>query len=176
LFFGFIREYKGLRTLLDSMPAIKSSLPECRLMIVGDFPSDKNRAEYEALMEKNGCRESVLLVDGYVPDDEVEKYFAACDLVVLPYDSATQSGIAQIAYGFEKPVVATDVGGLGEVVLEGETGYLVPPKDPEKLAGAIIKFFAEGKNFTENIRREAHKYSWGRMADIIEDLYRRMSC
>ena len=176
LFFGFIREYKGLRTLIDAMPGIKSLLPGCRLMIVGDFYSNQSKAEYASLMEKSGCMENVMLVDGYIPDDEVEKYFAACDVVVLPYDSATQSGIAQIAYGFEKPVIATDVGGLGEVVIDGETGFLVPPKDPGKLASAVVKFFASANDrsfteFTKNIRREAHTYSWDRMADVVEELY-----
>jgi glycosyltransferase involved in cell wall biosynthesis len=107
-----------------------------------------------------------------VPDGEVEKYFAACDLVVLPYDSATQSAIAQIAYGFEKPVVASDVGGLTEVVLDGETGYLVPPRDSRKLASAVAKFFTEKKirEFADNIRKESYKYSWSKMVDVIEDL------
>ena len=176
LFFGFIREYKGLKTLIGAMPAICSSLPDCRLLVVGDFQSEESKAEYAALMEKSGCMESITLVDGYIPDNEVEKYFAACDVAVLPYDSATQSGIAQIAYGFEKPVIATDVGGLGEVVLEGKTGFLVPPKDPEKLASAVVKFFtsANDVSFTENIRSEADKYSWNKMVGTIEDLYFQM--
>jgi glycosyltransferase involved in cell wall biosynthesis len=172
LFFGFIREYKGLKTLIAAMPKIKLSLSECKLMVVGDYRSSQSKTEYTELMEQTGCREDILLVDGYVPDNEVEKYFAACDLVVLPYDSATQSAIAQIAYGFEKPVVATDVGGLGEVVIDGRTGYLVPPKDPDKLASAVARFFAEdkGREFADNIRKEAYRYSWARMADIIEEL------
>jgi glycosyltransferase involved in cell wall biosynthesis len=184
LFFGFIREYKGLKTLIAAMPEITKRLTEAqggvspRLLIVGDFHSNQSRAEYVDLMEKCGCRESILLIDGYVPDDEVEKYFAACDLVVLPYDSATQSGIVQIAYGFEKPVVATDVGGLGEVVSDGRTGYLVPPKDPRKLAAAVVKFFVEdrGQEFAENIRKESYRYSWSKMVDVIEGLYLQMSC
>jgi glycosyltransferase involved in cell wall biosynthesis len=173
LFFGFIREYKGLKTLLRAMPEIKSSLLGCRLMIVGDFHSGQSEAEYMDLIEESGCRENILLVGGYVPDDEVEKYFAACDLVVLPYDSATQSGIVQIAYGFEKSVVATNVGGLGEVVIDGKTGYIVPPKDPRKLASAVVKFFASGKGpeFADNIRKESYRYSWGKMVDVIEELY-----
>jgi glycosyltransferase involved in cell wall biosynthesis len=173
LFFGFIREYKGLKTLIAAMPEITSSLPACKLLIVGDFHSRQSKDEYAGLLEMSGCRENILLVDGYVPDNEVEKYFAACDLVVLPYDSATQSGIVQIAYGFEKPVVATDVGGLGEVVIDGMTGYVVPPKDPRSLASAVVKFFAEDKSqkFSDCIRKESYKYSWSKMVDVIEDLY-----
>ncbi|MDR1376545.1 MAG: glycosyltransferase [Synergistaceae bacterium] len=176
LFFGFIREYKGLKTLISAMPEIASSLPGCKLLIVGDFDSRQSRDEYMDLLENNGCRKNILLTDRYVPNDEVEKYFAACDLVVLPYDSATQSGIAQIAYGFEKPVVATDVGGLGEVVIDGKTGCVVPPKDPHSLASAVIKFFTEnrGPEFAGHIREESYRYSWSKMVDVIEDLYCQM--
>jgi glycosyltransferase involved in cell wall biosynthesis len=140
-------------------------------LIVGDFQSNHSKAEYVDLIEKSGRAENIILTDGYISDSQVEKYFAACDLVVLPYDSATQSGIAQIAYGFEKPVVATDVGGLKEVVIDGQTGYLVPRQNPEELAAAVVKFFVEAGGFTENIRREADKYSWDRMVEVIEDLY-----
>ena len=90
-------------------------------------------------------KEKIEIHDGYIPDKEVEKFFAASDLVVLPYESATQSGIVQISYGFDKPVIATDVGGLPEVVIDNKTGYIVPPKDPEKLAEKIIQFFDENK-------------------------------
>jgi glycosyltransferase involved in cell wall biosynthesis len=173
LFFGFIREYKGLKTLVAAMPEITSSLPACKLLIVGDFLSRQSKKEYADLLESSGCRENVFLIDGYVPDNEVEKYFAACDLVVLPYNSATQSGIVQIAYGFDKPVVATNVGGLAEVVLDGETGYVVPPRDPRGFAAAVVKFFAEGKGpeFADRIRKESYRYSWSKMVDVIEDLY-----
>jgi glycosyltransferase involved in cell wall biosynthesis len=173
LFFGFIREYKGLKTLLAAMPEITRSLPACRLLIVGDFFPRRSRDEYADLLEKSGCRDKILLIGGYVPNGEVEKYFAACDLVVLPYDSATQSGIVQIACGFEKPVVVTDVGGLPEAVADGKTGYVVPPKDPRSLASAVVKFFAEekGPEFAGHIREESYKYSWSKMADVVEDLY-----
>jgi glycosyltransferase involved in cell wall biosynthesis len=173
LFFGFIREYKGLKTLIAAMPEITSSLFACKLLIVGDFNSRQGKDEYVDLLEKSGCRKNILLIDGYVPNDEVEKYFAACDLVVLPYNSATQSGIIQIAYGFEKPVVATDVGGLGEVVIDGKTGCVVPPKEPRALASAVVQFFSENKGpeFAGHIREESYRYSWSKMVDVIEDLY-----
>ncbi|GHV46324.1 glycosyl transferase family 1 [Synergistales bacterium] len=173
LFFGFIREYKGLGTLITAMPRIISCVVSCKLMIVGDFYSDEAAREYMDLIDKSGCGENILLVDGYIPDSEVEKYFAACDIVVLPYNSATQSGIAQIAYGFEKPVIATDVGGLSEVVIDGVTGYLVPPKNPQELASAVVKFFDENNNrdFVDNIKKEAYKYSWDKMVSVIEELY-----
>ena len=94
-------------------------------------------------------------------------------LVVLPYESATQSGIVQIAYGFERPVVATNVGGLPDVVLHEKTGYLVPPKDSKALADAVVRFFEEQKaeDFAQNIRKEAARYSWDRMRENICSLW-----
>ncbi len=170
LFFGFIREYKGLKHLLTALPDIVARVPDCKLYVVGDFGG--NREKYEELLQAPAVRDHIIVVDGYVPDKEIEPYFAACDLVVLPYESATQSGIVQIAYGFEKPVVTTDVGGLPEVVLDGKTGYVVPPKDPQQLAQAIVRFFEEGKAqaFEENVRAEAYRYDWDRMTETIERL------
>lgn len=169
LFFGFVREYKGLKHLLRAMPAVVDRLPETRLLVVGDFDGDKD--SYLEMISGLGISGSVDICDGYIPDREVEKYFAACDLVVLPYESATQSGIVQIAYGFEKPVVATRVGGLPEVVLDGKTGYVVEPFESDELASKIVEFFLEGRadSFRSCIKAEARKYSWDRMADLIDD-------
>ena len=122
LFFGFVREYKGLKHLIAALPEIAKSLPKAHLLIVGDFGKDKQ--EYLELIAQNKMEDFLSIYDGYIPDREVEQYFAASDLVVLPYESATQSGIVQIAYGFERPVVATNVGGLPDVVLDEKTGYL----------------------------------------------------
>ncbi|MCX4320880.1 MAG: glycosyltransferase family 4 protein, partial [Lachnospiraceae bacterium] len=170
LFFGFVREYKGLKTLLRAMPKIKACGGDIILIVAGSFDGD--REEYVALLREMHIEEIVHIVDGYLPDNEVEKYFAACDLVVAPYESATQSGIVQIAFGFEKPVVATNVGGLPDVVEDGRTGYVVEPGDPEALAEAVVKFFREkkGSAFRENVRQEAGRFSWERMRETIEEL------
>jgi glycosyltransferase involved in cell wall biosynthesis len=170
LFFGFIREYKGLRHIVNAMPEILKYDPDIELWVVGEFRCEKE--EYLELIKKSGAENSIRIVDGYIPDSGIEKYFAAADLVVLPYESATQSGIVQIAYGFEKPVIATDVGGLPEVVLDGKTGYIVPPKDPHALAEAVCRFFREDRaeEFAENVRREAYKYSWDRMNEVVQRL------
>lgn len=173
LFFGFIREYKGLEYLIRAMPKIVSQLPDARLLIVGDFGGDDNRQKYETLISDAGVTDAIQIYDGYIPDKEIEKFFAACDLVVCPYTDATQSGIVQIAYGFDKPVIATNVGGLPDVVIDGETGYLVEPKNHEALADAIVRFFVENNEcvFTENVRKEAARYDWERMTEVIERLW-----
>lgn len=173
LFFGFIRGYKGLKHLLRAMPAIRSARPKAHLLVVGEF-FEGDKQDYLDLIGQLGIPpEALTIVDGYLPDREVEPYFAASDVVVLPYESATQSGIAQIAYGFEKPVVATAVGGLPEVVLDGVTGFVTTPRDDGALAQAVIRFFEENRatEFQEGIRREAYKYSWDRMRDTVEALY-----
>ncbi|MEK6570105.1 MAG: glycosyltransferase family 4 protein, partial [Bacteroidota bacterium] len=111
-------------------------------------------------------------VADYVPNDQVAIYFSAADVAVLPYLAATQSGIAQIAYNFDKPVITTNVGGLAEVVIEGKTGFVVPPDDPRALAEAIIRFYDEGveQTFSANVRAEKKKYSWENLVEKIEEL------
>lgn len=168
LFFGFVREYKGLKYLLDALPEVREQIPDITLWIVGDFGDDKD--VYLEQIDRNNLRDSIRLVEGYVPDQEVEKYFASADLVVLPYVSATQSGIVQIAYGFEKPVVVTDVGGLPDVVWHGETGYVVPVGNVHEIARAIIRFYSEdrGVDWQSNIRKQASEFSWDTMTERIE--------
>lgn len=174
LFFGFVREYKGLKYIIKAMPEIMKYDKNIDLMIVGEFDSDKEK--YLELIKETHSENNIHIVDGYVPDKEIEPYFAACDLVVLPYESATQSGIVQIAYGFGKPVIATDVGGLPEVVIDGETGYLVKPREPHELSKAVIRFFESNssESFSEKICREAYKYSWDKMNDIIVSMIERI--
>ena len=171
LFFGYIREYKGVRHLIRSLPAIRQARPKARLWIVGDF-WENNKEEYLALMKETHTENDITLVDGYLPDDEVEPYFAAADLCVLPYESATQSGVIQISYSFGVPVVATDVGGLPEVVPDGRTGFIVPPGDEPALTKAVVRFFEENKAeaFAENIKQENERYSWDRMTEHIDRL------
>lgn len=170
LFFGFVREYKGLKHLINALPYVLKEMADVKVLVVGDFGEDKQ--DYLDLIVKNGVGSSVEIHDGYIPDKEVEKYFAASDLVVLPYESATQSGIVQIAYGFEKPVVVTNVGGLPDVVTDQKTGYVVQPKNPQSLARAIVTYFAEEKEafFIQNVRAQAYKFSWDRMVEVIEEL------
>lgn len=168
LFFGYVREYKGLKYLLRAMPEISREDEKVKLWVVGEFGSDKE--DYLKLIRELGIEDRVRVQDSYTPDREVEKYFAAADLVVLPYTSATQSGIAQIAYGFTKPVVVTDVGGLPDVVEDGKTGYVVEPGKPEALAGAVVRFFREeqAQRMKKNIEKDAYRFSWERMGEVLE--------
>jgi glycosyltransferase involved in cell wall biosynthesis len=135
LFFGLVRRYKGLDILLRAFARIAQQL-DATLLVVGEFYED--RGPYDRLINELGIGERVRVTDRYVANEEVEKYFKACDLVVLPYREATQSGIVQTAYSFEKPVVVTRVGGLPDVVTDGKTGYVVEPDDPEALASARV--------------------------------------
>lgn len=171
LFFGLVRKYKGLSYLLEAMPDIQKRISDVKLYIVGDF--GKNREEYEQIIKEKGIGNAVVIKDGYVPDKEVEPYFAAADLNICPYESATQSGIVQIAYGFGLPVVVTNVGGLPEVVDDGETGYVVEPQNPAAIADAVCRYFTEEREdeFRKNVERQAERFSWDRMVEIIEELW-----
>ena len=172
LFFGFVREYKGLKYLIQAMPEVVKQVEDTELLIVGDFAGEEDKQRYLDLIRECGIQENVKVYDGYIPDKEVEKFFAACNLVVLPYISATQSGIVQIAFGFEKPVVVTDVGGLPDVVKDGKTGYVVEAENSGQLAEAIVNYFNQDmeKEFTESVRHEAYRFSWDRMVEVIEEL------
>ncbi len=171
LCFGYVRAYKGLRTMLEAMPMILKEM-SVRLLVVGEFYD--TRETYEQLISDYGLRHNVTVVSDYVANETVALYFSAANVAMLPYTSATQSGIAQIAYNFNKPVIATNVGGLGEVVRDGVTGFVVPPKDPEALANAVLRFFKEEREaeFTAHVEIEKRKYSWEAMANAIDDLFK----
>jgi glycosyltransferase involved in cell wall biosynthesis len=174
LFFGFIKPYKGLVHLFDAAPRLRERFgPDgVRIVVLGDVYGD--RKPYDERLAASGAADVVDFQPRYVADEEVEPWFVAADLVVLPYVSATQSGIVQIAWNYERPVVTTRVGGLPEVVRDGETGFLVPPADPAALAEACIRFFAEdhGPAMTAAVAREKHRYSWDNQAEAIEALAR----
>ncbi len=171
LFFGYIKPYKGVRHLIEAAPRLRERYGDkVRVLIVGDVYGDRD--EYTGLIEELGVGDVVTLRDGYVPDEAVEDHFLAADVVALPYVSATQSGIVQIAYNYDLPVVSTRVGGLPEVVLDGETGLLVPPADPDALADALVRYFDQDlrERFAAAVAREKGKYTWDRMAATVEEL------
>ncbi len=169
LFFGFVREYKGLKHLLAAMPEILAKIP-VTLLIVGEFWKDKDA--YLNLIRDLGIGDRLRIKDEYVPNEDVGLYFNAADLVVQPYVSATGSGVVQLAFGFNKPVVATAVGSLPEIIEDGKTGYVVPPADSAAIAQAVIRFFEENRaeEFSENIKKQHHRFSWDNLVDAIEKL------
>jgi len=166
LFFGLVRAYKGLHVLLRAMSEADPKL-DLLLLVAGEFYEDRTR--YEQAIDAAGLRGSVRLDSFYVPSDRVRLYFSAADAVVVPYLRATQSGIAQIAYNFLRPVIASDVEGISEVVVPRITGYLVPAGDAPALAAAIRQFYADGsvERFSEDIRIETQKHSWQAVARAI---------
>jgi len=171
LFFGFVRRYKGLDLLIEALALARRELP-IRLYVLGEFYED--RAPIEARIRALDLGDAVVVRDDYVPDEQVGLWFSACDAVVLPYRSATQSGIVPIAWHLERPVLCTAVGGLPEIVRDGELGLTVPPEDPAALAAAMIRYYRENleSRFTPAIRAEKERYSWARMADAVETLVR----
>ena len=159
LFFGFIRDYKGLDVLLEAMAELKNKI-DIKLIIAGEFYTDKEK--YIKLIDKLKIKENIYLFTDFIPTSEVKYFFSACDVVVLPYKDATQSGIVQIAMNFKKPVIASNVGGLGEVVHNNKTGFIVEKENPSQLAEAILNFYdgKKEKEFIDNIENEMSKYSW----------------
>jgi len=171
LFFGLVRRYKGLDVLIEAMPRVRAGRP-VTLIVAGEFyePVEPVRARIAAL----GLADHVRLLDRYVPDEEVGDLFAAADAVVLPYRSATQSGVVLVAYAGGCPVISTAVGGLPEVVTEGVTGHLVPPEDPAALAEAILGFYARGGRaaYEPAVHEAARAFSWGAVTSGLTELVR----
>ena len=173
LYFGYVRRYKGVMVLLEAMQhlqAWQAEIGETSLLVVGEFYDDEQKYRHRSReLNLDAC---VRFVADYVPNEQVARYFSAAEAVVLPYLSATQSGIAQIAYNFDKPVIATNVGGLAEVVINEETGFLVPPNEPRALAEAIRRFYREHREneFAAKVKLEKRKYSWEKVVEAIEEL------
>ena len=166
LFFGFIRDYKGLDLLLHAMadPRIRDTYTE--LIVAGEFYSDPQ--PYLDLIDQLGIRKKVILRTEFIPDDMVRYYFCAADIVVQPYKHATQSGVTQICYHFNRPMLVSNVGGLPEIVPHDQVGYVCDP-DASSVAEYLDKFYTEHKEylFSENIKAEKTKYTWAAMLDNI---------
>lgn len=159
LFFGFIREYKGLDLAIKALASPKLTGLKLKLLVAGEFYN--NEKYYRDLVEELGLKGRVLFYDHFIPDTMVPVYFSAADLVVQPYKSATQSGVTQIAYHFEKPILVTNVGGLPELVPHLRAGY-VCNQDAEEIAGSISDFFTQKreKAFIAYIQEIKKNYSW----------------
>jgi glycosyltransferase involved in cell wall biosynthesis len=169
LFFGYVRPYKGLHDLLFALTLARRDAWD-RLVIAGEFYEPIER--YRALLEHPAIRDRVSVVDRYVANEEVGRFLAAADVVALPYREATGSGIAQVAFGAGVPVIATRTGGLEEVVEEGVSGLLVPPRDPPSLARAIERFFDEdlSARLRAGVARDRRRFRWDGLVDALEAL------
>ena len=169
LFFGLVRAYKGLDLLIDAMAGVKEKLPNLRLLVAGEFYEDEN--VYRKQIEANNLSDRIIIRNEFIADADLPKYFGAADLIAQPYKSATQSGVTQVAFHFEKPMLVTNVGGLGEIVHHGKMGYAVAP-DPDAIAEAILDYFTHDRKeaFTDYLRKEKSKYEWNRLTKAFMQL------
>lgn len=174
LFFGIIRKYKGLDILLKAFADNRLQNQSLKLIIAGEFYEDPK--PYHDLIEEYNLSDSVVLATKFIPDESVVDYFCAADIIVQPYKNATQSGVTQIAYHFEKPMLVTNVGGLNEIVPNNKAGYVCKP-NPKDVANCLVDFFSKDKEaeFIEGVKEERSKYSWDKMIKSIKSLHRQLS-
>ena len=170
LFFGFIRDYKGLDLLLKAYADERFRSQNVKLIVAGEFYN--NPEQYFRLEKELGLEGNIIWLNDFIPNSEVRYYFNAADIIVQPYKSATQSGVTQIAYHFEKPMLVTNVGGLPEIVPDGKVGYCVNTNEKE-IADALIDFYQNKRfenYFTDNIIKEKEKYAWSKMTETITQM------
>jgi D-inositol-3-phosphate glycosyltransferase len=170
LFFGIIRNYKGLDILIKAFSDKRLRGRNLKLIVAGEFYEDETH--YRNLVKESGLEKDIIFYDHFISDTDVRMFFSAADLVVQPYKSATQSGVTQIAFHFDKPMLVTDVGGLKEIVPHEKCGYVVQPQ-PEAIADAIIDYFDNDRKsaFSECVRKEKEKFSWNKMTDAITEVF-----
>jgi glycosyltransferase involved in cell wall biosynthesis len=170
LFFGYIRQYKGLMNIIEALPLIRKQISNAHLLVVGEFYDDPQ--PYLDKIKQLELGSNITIINEYVANEAVHLYFTAANLAVLPYNEATQSGILSIAYGFAKPVVITDVGGLAELVEEGKTGFIVPPHNIPGLADSVIRYFKENheKEFSRAIEIKRQENSFNNIRVVFEEI------
>lgn len=170
LFFGYVRKYKGLDLLIDAFPGIKSSITNAKLLIVGEFYDSPEF--YIDKIKKLGIVKDTVVVNKFVPNEDVGKYYKASDLVILPYRSATQSGILNVAYGFSKPVIVTNVGGLSEFVEDKKTGIIIKPDSTQEISDGVNEFFRlkESVDFGKNIKDFVNKNNFGKLPELFSQI------
>ncbi len=170
LFFGFIRAYKGLDILLETFADERLRKLPVKLIIAGEFYEDA--APYEELIKRYQLENRIIRATDFIPNEKVADYFCAADLIVQPYKNATQSGVSQIAYHFERPMLVTDVGGLAELIPAGEVGYVVPPT-AAALADALVDFLTHPEKqalFEAGTRRVKQQFSWPVMVAALKEV------
>ncbi len=169
LFFGFIRDYKGLDIILKAFALLKSSDTSVKLIVAGEFYSDPQ--PYLDIIRSLDLSNHVILKTDFIPDEEVRYYFCAANIVAQPYKHATQSGVTQICYHFNRPMLVTNVGGLPEIVPNGKVGYVTEANE-HAVADALSDFFLKQREseFSNNVKTEKIKYAWSTMVDSIIEL------
>ena len=169
LFFGFIRAYKGLDLLLEAFTDDRLRQQNVTLIVAGEVYGDPE--PYHTHIKELGIEDRIVLCTDFIPDSEVNRYFSAADIVAQPYKTATQSGVTQVAFHFEKPMLVTNVGGLPEIVPDGKIGYVTEP-DSKQIADALCRFFTEKKQeeFEANVVEEKKKYAWSAFTAAIGDV------
>ena len=173
LFFGIIRKYKGLDILLQAFADNRLQNQNLKLIVAGEFYEDAK--PYHDLIKQYNLADSVILATKFIPDEQVADYFCTADIIVQPYKHATQSGVTQIAYHFEKPMLVTNVGGLNEIVPHNKVGYVCEP-NANDVANHLVDFFSKNKEalFIEGVKEEKSKYSWDKMIENIKSLHRKI--
>jgi glycosyltransferase involved in cell wall biosynthesis len=166
LFFGFIRHYKGLDLLLEAMALLPETLGDVKLLVAGEFYEDD--APYWQILKSKNLEHQVEMHTKFIPNDDVRLYFSASDLVAQPYRNATQSGVSQIAYHFDLPMIITNVGGLSELVPHGEAGWVCEPT-PQALADSMVAMYETGRLETmrNNIKELKKQFSWPSMVQAL---------
>jgi len=164
LFFGYIRPYKGLLYLIQALPEVLKSLPKTTLLVAGEFWS-KDKQLYLNTIKNLRLENNIVMVNKYIPNEEVAHYFAVADVVVLPYISATQSGITQIAIAFNKPIISTEVGGLKDIS-QTDHRLTIKPKNPHDIAQKIIKFY-RNPNLYESTPIKRESDTWEEYINLI---------
>lgn len=172
LFFGIIRDYKGLDLLLQAFSDERFKCLNVKLIVAGEFYNDEER--YRKMEQDLNLKDRVIWFDKFIPDSEVRYFFNAADIIVQPYKSATQSGVTQIGYHFERPMLVTDVGGLKEIIPDGKVGYVVKPQ-ADSIAEALLDFFTHDRmeEFEDNLKEEKKKYSWANMTHGVIEVARK---
>lgn len=159
LSFGFVRKYKGLELLLEAFCKVVKQDPSIKLIVVGEFFVDPRF--YDRLIEDLGIQEHVMIKSGFVPSSEVAHYFCSSDFLALTYHHASQTGVGKMAYYFHTPILATNVGGLPEIVIHNKTGYITQ-KNPEDISTSILEMYNKNQfeDFSKHIEQEKSKYNW----------------
>lgn len=192
LYFGFIRPYKGVEYLIRAIPGIRKKYPDLTVIIAGElFWQSKEKSgvlkrlpfkilkflamgknssqEYNplSLVEELGIQDNVLLVNEYIPNEDLSKYFKVADALVLPYRSVTQSAIVQNAYDFKIPVLASNLDGLKEVIGEGESGMLFETENSGAIVGAVDEFYSSGKDWTQGVTEYRKRFTWDKYISLL---------